>query len=858
MTAILPFTQFILKVHSRCDLACDYCYMYEHADQSWRGRPLSMTQDTVHQVAVRIAEHVRAHQLPAVRVILHGGEPLLFGVERTRRALETLRAQIEPHCLLDLRIHTNAVRLDEAFCDLFHEHCVRIGVSLDGDRAAHDRHRRHADGRGSHGEVRRGLSLLRTERYRHLYSGLLCTVDVRNDPIAVYEGLAAEQPPRIDLLLPHATWERPPPRPRRRLASGIAGALETPAEYADWLAAVYDRWTADGRPFGIRVFDGISSLLRGGSSSTEALGLDPADLAVVETDGAVEQLDALKTAYAGAPATGLDVFGSGFDEAARHPGVTARQQGLVGLCSTCRRCEVVHICGGGLYPHRYSADRGFQNPSVYCDDLKAIIRYIRQRETVAAQRVEPSRPAHTLPEPLLVELAAGHGGTAAVRRLAEAQRSLQRRLLAAVLGPAGDDEATREAAAFLIELDRSAPAALDAVLSHPYTRVWAVRCIEALRPGHLRANGANGVAVAHGRLLLGRLNALALAGAVHGGLDARFTIAPVDGAVRLPGLGAALKGGTLPVPVGHADGVLIVGAGPGAVRIEFGRAARDLQSGPWQPIRRLTAPEHTVRLDDVDPHRDCHHWPPAARLAADEAGRWQDCFAAAAAFIDAHLPAYRDGLRSGLTTLVPLARPGGVGDASATARHAFGAVGAARPDEPDALALVLVHEFQHMKLGALLDEFDLFDTSDTEARYYTPWRPEPRPLEALLQGAYAHLAVTEFWRAARQARPGSDTVAEAQFARWRVHTAAAIGELLAAPSLTPLGVRFVAGMQATVQPWCDEPVGRAARIQAEAAAARHRAAYESGLGAARDKEPAAGGPVRTAASGFPRPAGRGL
>jgi uncharacterized protein len=28
--------EFIVKVHSRCDLSCDYCYMYEMADQSWR------------------------------------------------------------------------------------------------------------------------------------------------------------------------------------------------------------------------------------------------------------------------------------------------------------------------------------------------------------------------------------------------------------------------------------------------------------------------------------------------------------------------------------------------------------------------------------------------------------------------------------------------------------------------------------------------------------------------------------------------------------------------------------------------------------------------------------------------------
>ncbi|MEU9838708.1 hypothetical protein AB0C69_05725, partial [Actinomadura sp. NPDC048032] len=35
----LPFREFILKIHSRCNLACDYCYVYEMGDQSWRDQP---------------------------------------------------------------------------------------------------------------------------------------------------------------------------------------------------------------------------------------------------------------------------------------------------------------------------------------------------------------------------------------------------------------------------------------------------------------------------------------------------------------------------------------------------------------------------------------------------------------------------------------------------------------------------------------------------------------------------------------------------------------------------------------------------------------------------------------------------
>jgi uncharacterized protein len=78
---------FVLKVHSRCDLACDHCYVYEAADQSWRGRPKAISDDVLRRTSGRIAEHATRHGLARVQVVLHGGEPLLAGVDGLRKAI---------------------------------------------------------------------------------------------------------------------------------------------------------------------------------------------------------------------------------------------------------------------------------------------------------------------------------------------------------------------------------------------------------------------------------------------------------------------------------------------------------------------------------------------------------------------------------------------------------------------------------------------------------------------------------------------------------------------------------------------------------------------------------------------------
>ena len=90
----VPFRQFILKVHSRCNLSCTYCYVYEMAEQGWPALPRRMDTAIAALVADRIGEHARAHDLPGVEVILHGGEPLLAGTGWLTELAGTLRTRV--------------------------------------------------------------------------------------------------------------------------------------------------------------------------------------------------------------------------------------------------------------------------------------------------------------------------------------------------------------------------------------------------------------------------------------------------------------------------------------------------------------------------------------------------------------------------------------------------------------------------------------------------------------------------------------------------------------------------------------------------------------------------------------------
>ncbi len=317
--------------------------------------------------AHRIGEHARTHALPRITLIMHGGEPLLAGRDRIRQLVTATRVAAGPETAVEAAVQTNAVGLSAAYLELFDELGVQVGVSIDGDSQAHDRHRRFASGRGSYLAVAAAIERLR--KFPDLYSGLLATIDLRNDPVRTYEALADFEPPRIDFLLPHGTWDRPPP-------GRVPGLDDTP--YADWLISVFDDWYPSPRTR-VRLFEEIMQLLLGGLASSEVVGLTPAQMIVIETDGSIAQEDTLRVAFDGAPATGLHVARHSLDAALALPEVAARQIGERGLAMQCRACDIHRVCGGGLYSHRYREGTGFANPSVYCPDLMALIGHIRDR-----------------------------------------------------------------------------------------------------------------------------------------------------------------------------------------------------------------------------------------------------------------------------------------------------------------------------------------------------------------------------------------------------------------------------------------------------------------------------------------------
>jgi HEXXH motif-containing protein len=82
---------------------------------------------------------------------------------------------------------------------------------------------------------------------------------------------------------------------------------------------------------------------------------------------------------------------------------------------------------------------------------------------------------------------------------------------------------------------------------------------------------------------------------------------------------------------------------------------------------------------------------------------------------------------------------------SATFKEAPGVIALSWTPDTPVLAEALVHEYHHGKLNTLFAADVLITGPTKEAIFYSPWRPDPRPLVGLLHGVFAFHSVVDFW-----------------------------------------------------------------------------------------------------------------
>jgi uncharacterized protein len=358
--------QIILKIASRCNLNCSYCYVYNHEDTGFITRPTMISDDVFDAILERIKEYCERREAHDFTIAFHGGEPTLVGVERFRELV--IRAKrVLKHNLSSIALQTNGTLIDEQWAKMIIEHRIAANVSLDGPAHIHDASRVDHAGRGSYVATVRGIKVLQDFG---ISPTVLCVVNPRESGAEVYRFFRSLNITSMDFLLPDVSHDN-----KERMYAGLG---ETPV--ADYLIPVLDAWLDEDNPdVSVRIFRGLFRRLFGGPGLTDDFGNTGSSYLIVETNGSIEANDALRVCEDGIARSGLNVLYHGFDDLNMGlPLVYKAVNGGFPLPTACRECPERDVCGGGYLPHRYSKKNGFDNPSVWCSDIIQILRHMRQ------------------------------------------------------------------------------------------------------------------------------------------------------------------------------------------------------------------------------------------------------------------------------------------------------------------------------------------------------------------------------------------------------------------------------------------------------------------------------------------------
>jgi uncharacterized protein len=342
--------------------------MYNKGDNTYLMQPKFMKEEIVEKFALELREYSISNNVKEVFIAFHGGEPLLADKEFYRNFTHILNTNMKQVADVIYTLQTNGTLLDEDWCKLLNELNIQPSISADGPKDFHDKYRVYHNGKGSFDDVEKGI----LRRNQSLNGGLISVININIPPDEFYKYIRSHQTKVINILLPDSHYDDGEYK-------AMCESKKSKSPYGDWLVVLYEMWKKDDftkRPQ-INFFKNIVNCLMGKEVGDELVGSQKCGVACIETDGAIEVVDPLRICGSGFTRNSLNILNNPIADLEKEKLFGLYYESHQKLCNTCENCTIREVCGGGYLGRRYSAENGFDNPSIYCKDLVKIITHIQ-------------------------------------------------------------------------------------------------------------------------------------------------------------------------------------------------------------------------------------------------------------------------------------------------------------------------------------------------------------------------------------------------------------------------------------------------------------------------------------------------
>lgn len=357
----------LIKVVSVCNLNCSYCYVYNSEDTSFKEQPGYMTETTIKAVSKSLIIQSKQQEI-GFAIVIHGGEPLMIGVEKMELLLSSLREKLSKN-KFPISIQTNGILTDDHYIKLFDKYDATVSVSLDGNSSINDLARIDHQGNSSYSKVIKGIKKLQNTN-NTLFSGTLSVIHPQTNPSEVYDYFKKLNVLSSNFLMHDGNYDTLP-KGKESFES---------LEYGKWIIEFINIYLSDEEPIQIPFIDDLIKTIIGGNSSKEGIGDESYGIIIIETNGEIRKNDTLRSSYNGADffKNRPNVLNTSLDKIIQSSEFKEVMYQQSNLPKECKECDIVDICGGGMPLYRWRKKNQYNNPSIYCNDHKLYINHLKR------------------------------------------------------------------------------------------------------------------------------------------------------------------------------------------------------------------------------------------------------------------------------------------------------------------------------------------------------------------------------------------------------------------------------------------------------------------------------------------------
>lgn len=357
--------EIILKISERCNINCDYCYVFNMGSQLATESNPVISMSNVLSLRAFLERSVKQYEINVLQVDFHGGEPLMIKKSRFDEMCKILKGGNYFNSKIELALQTNGILIDEEWIGLFEKHKVHVSISVDGPKHINDRHRLDRKGKSTYDGTIKGLKLLQDAWQSGRIPGepgILSVANAKANGAEIYRHFVdVLNCKRIDFLIPDDHYND-------EVDSQGIGVFLTEA---------LDEWFSDGNSgVFVRIFNTYLGTMLNHQFS-RVLGMsanvESAYAFTVTSDGIIRIDDTLRSTSD----VIFDALGHvdemSLSDVFEHDNFKEYVYLNSVLPAGCHGCLWSKICHGGRLVNRFSLYGRFNNKTIFCSSMKIFL-----------------------------------------------------------------------------------------------------------------------------------------------------------------------------------------------------------------------------------------------------------------------------------------------------------------------------------------------------------------------------------------------------------------------------------------------------------------------------------------------------